>query len=151
MQHSRLLVGLVLSFGLILAGCSSTAPSEQSSTDSVSLPTIESAQNDTPEQVVGTRVFELESFMFGYSEDVIRVEAGETVTIRLGNTGGLHDFVIDELGVATAQIAVGETDTVTFTVPEDAAGTSYEFYCSVMDHRARGMVGMLEVVESGTL
>lgn len=87
----------------------------------------------------------LDSFSFGYSEDELMVEAGQTITLTLTNSDGFHDFVIDELDVATKQIKEGETDTVTFTIPEDASGKEYAFYCSVGSHRAQGMEGMLIV------
>jgi uncharacterized cupredoxin-like copper-binding protein len=55
-------------------------------------------------------------------------------------------LVIDELNVATKQISEGGTDSVTFTVPASAAGKSFEFYCSVGNHRQMGMVGTVNVM-----
>lgn len=53
-----------------------------------------------------------------------------------------HNFVVDELGVKTKTIKGGEEDVVEFT--PDAAGT-FEYYCSVGEHRAKGMKGTLIV------
>ncbi|HMA78741.1 MAG TPA: cupredoxin domain-containing protein [Candidatus Paceibacterota bacterium] len=86
--------------------------------------------------------FTLDSFNFGYSMDVIEVNEGDTVTINLTSSDGFHDWVVDEFDAATEKINVGEETSVTFVA--DAAGT-YEFYCSVGSHRARGMVGTLIV------
>lgn len=88
------------------------------------------------------KVFTVDAFSFGYSMEEIRVAEGDTVTINLTNSGGLHDWVVDEFDAATARIGEGETTSVTFVASE--AGT-YEFYCSVGNHRERGMVGTLIV------
>jgi nitrite reductase (NO-forming) len=55
-----------------------------------------------------------------------------------------HDFVIDELGVQSDKVNNGETATVQFVA--DKVGT-FEYYCSVGNHRAMGMVGKLIVTE----
>ena len=56
----------------------------------------------------------------------------------------MHDFVIDELNVKSEIIKSGETGEVEFT--PDTIG-EFEFYCSVGQHRANGMVGTLIVEE----
>ncbi len=87
--------------------------------------------------------FTIDSFEFGYDQKTITVKEGDTVTINLTNSGKMpHDWVVDEFDAATKQIKNGETDTLTFVA--DKAGT-YEFYCSVGQHRANGMVGTLIV------
>jgi plastocyanin len=90
-----------------------------------------------------TEEMTIDSFKFGYSEEEITVKAGDTVTLTLTNSEGLHDFVIDELDVATKQVDEGETDTVTFTIPADMAGQTLAYYCSVGNHRSLGMEGKL--------
>jgi plastocyanin len=87
----------------------------------------------------------LEMGMFYYEPALIEAEAGEIVTVKLTNAEGFHDFVIDELDVQSEQINEGDETMVTFTIPEDASGETYEFYCSVGNHRAQGMVGTLRV------
>lgn len=89
-------------------------------------------------------VMDLKSFSF--TPDLIEIPAGETMTIKLTNSGGFHDFVVDELDVASEQINEGDTTIVTITAPLDAAGDEYEFYCSVGNHRAQGMVGIVKVI-----
>jgi plastocyanin len=101
-------------------------------------------ESDTTTSVDTTnaKVFTLDSFSYGYSETEIRVKEGDTVTINLTNSGGYHDWVIDEFNAATAKIRQGETTSVTFVA--DKTGT-FEFYCSIGNHRAEGMVGKLIV------
>lgn len=86
---------------------------------------------------------------FFFSPKVISAKPGQTVNITLTNSGGMmpHDFVIDELNVASEEIMKGEETTVSFTVPASAAGKEYEFYCSIGEHRANGMVGTLTITE----
>lgn len=92
-----------------------------------------------------TKSFTIDSFSFGYSTTTINVSPGDEVTINLTNSGGKHDWVVDELGAATSIINGGQTDSITFTVPQSAAGQTYSFYCSVGNHRALGMEGNLVV------
>lgn len=79
---------------------------------------------------------------FSFSPSTMTVNQGDTVKITFKNVKGTHDFVIDELGAATAQLQEGGEETVTFVA--DKAGT-FEYYCSVGNHRAMGMVGTLTV------
>jgi len=97
------------------------------------------------EMMEESREISMEMGGFYYAPNVIEAEAGETITVTVENVGGFHDFVIDELDVATEKVNEGETVVATFTIPEDASGTKYEFYCSVGNHRAQGMVGTLMV------
>jgi len=79
---------------------------------------------------------------FSFSATEIRVKRGDTVTIVLDVTAGMHDFVIDEFDARTKVVTTGETDQVTFVA--DEAG-EFEYYCSVGNHRQLGMVGTLIV------
>ena len=87
-------------------------------------------------------VVEVEGGAFYFKPNEIRVKRGDTVRIVFTNAGGSHDFVIDELGIKTKLTQSGESAEVEFVA--DTAG-EYEFYCSVADHRAKGMVGTLIV------
>jgi plastocyanin len=79
---------------------------------------------------------------FSFSPSVIRVKKGDTVKITFKNTGGIHDFMIDEFDVATPQTQDGASETVEFVA--DQAGT-FDYYCSVGQHRQNGMEGQLIV------
>jgi len=83
---------------------------------------------------------------FKFSVEQIKAAPGETVTIKLTNSGGTHDFVIDELNIASKQIQTGEETVISVTVPPTAQpGSEFEYYCSVGDHRQQGMVGVITV------
>lgn len=98
------------------------------------------------EEPAPTKSFNVDAFSFGYSSSTLNVSPGDVVTINLTNSGGKHDWVVDEIsGAATAIINGGQTDSITFTVPQSAAGKTYNFYCSVGNHRALGMQGDLVV------
>ena len=92
--------------------------------------------------MMGENVFEVEGGSFYFEPNVIRVAAGEPVTIQLNAVDLMHDFVIDELNVRAPITQGGSSSTVTFTPTTPG---EYEFYCSVGNHRAQGMVGTLIV------
>ncbi len=79
---------------------------------------------------------------YSFTPATLTVKKGDLVRITFKNSGGMHDFRIDALNVATRRIGSGEEDAVEFTA--DTAG-SFEYYCSVGNHRAMGMKGMLTV------
>ena len=86
--------------------------------------------------------FTVEGGMFYFKPSEMKVKKGDTVKITLTNKEGLHDWVLDEFNAKTKRIKAGETDTVTFIA--DKVGT-FEYYCSVGNHRAMGMKGNLIV------
>lgn len=90
----------------------------------------------------GVKTFELSASSFKYDIKEIRVKQGDKVNIVLNNKDGMHDWVIDEFNAKTKQITAGQTDTVEFVA--DKKG-SFEYYCSVGQHRANGMFGKLIV------
>jgi len=94
--------------------------------------------NATGEQ----KTFDVDGFNFGYSLSEIKVNEGDIVTINFTSSDGFHDWVVDEFDAATAKIQTGGNTSVTFVA--DKKG-SFEFYCSVGQHRANGMVGTLVV------
>lgn len=77
-----------------------------------------------------------------FEQKEIVVNQGDTVRVTFRNTGGTHDFVIDEFNVKTTQLQAGSEETVEFVA--DKPGT-FEYYCSVGNHRAMGMKGTLIV------
>lgn len=86
--------------------------------------------------------FEVAGSNFEYDVTDISVTEGDTVRIVFNNVEGTHDWVIDEFDANTPVIQQGETAEVEFVA--DQAGT-FEFYCSVGNHREMGMVGTLTV------
>ncbi|MDB5266593.1 MAG: Blue (Type 1) copper protein [Parcubacteria group bacterium] len=89
-----------------------------------------------------SKTFTVTGSNFAFAPSALSVNKGDKVTIIFKNSGGLHDFKIDEFAAATKRINGGESDTVTFTA--DRSG-SFEFYCSVGTHRQMGMKGTLTV------
>ncbi len=99
------------------------------------------------ETVVGgeTQEVTLDASEFKFSPATLTFKKGQAVRLTLKNVGKMpHDWVVDELGVRTKVIPSGDTDTIEFT-PEKAG--TFEYYCSVGQHRANGMFGKLTVTE----
>jgi len=72
----------------------------------------------------------------------MRVKEGDEVSITFRSVDGFHDWVVDEFDAATEKVETDGETTVTFIA--DKTGT-FEYYCSVGQHRANGMVGTLIV------
>ncbi|MDB5194519.1 MAG: Blue (Type 1) copper protein [Parcubacteria group bacterium] len=79
---------------------------------------------------------------FAFAPSTMSVNKGDTVKIHFTNSGGNHDFVIDEYNVRNSIIAGGQSADVTFVA--DNSGT-FSYYCSVGNHRQMGMQGTLTV------
>ena len=88
--------------------------------------------------------FSITGVPFSFSPNTIKVKKGDFVRIHFTNKSGFHDWVLNEFNIRTAQIPAGSTETVDFVASK--AG-SFEFYCSVGDHRQKGMVGTFIVEE----
>ena len=102
--------------------------------------------SDTEEmiaEIAAVREFNVTGLPFSFTPNTMVVDKGDTVKITFKNNGGTHDFRIDEFsGAATRIINSGEEETITFVV--DKTGV-FEYYCSVGNHRAMGMIGTLTV------
>lgn len=72
----------------------------------------------------------------------LTVNKGDTVKVIFKNSGGMHDFVIDEFNAKSKIIPDGQEATVEFVA--DKSGT-FKYYCSVGNHRSMGMEGTLVV------
>lgn len=79
---------------------------------------------------------------FAFDVTEIRVQEGDVVTINFTSESGFHDWVVDAFRANTERVRDGGSSSVTFVASK--AGT-YEYYCSVGQHRAQGMVGTLVV------
>ena len=107
-----------------------------SNTNNVPTPTSQ-AQSQVKEVSV-----EAGSFYFKPSE--ITVKKGEKVKIVMRSVSLMHNFTVDELNVQLPIVKNGDTGTVEF-IP-DRVGT-FEYYCSVGEHRQNGQAGKLIVTE----
>lgn len=99
-------------------------------------------ESETMDEADEADIFNLEASSFKFNVKEIRVKQGTQVKIVLTNKQGFHDFVIDEFNARTKQLSEGQKETIEFTA--DKKGT-FEYYCSVGQHRQNGMVGKLIV------
>jgi len=113
---------------------------KQSPTSTPTPPSTPTAVMEASDE--NTQTFNIKGLNFSFDVKEIRVKKGDKVVINFTNTEGFHDFKIDEFAVATKQIKAGETDKISFT--SDKTG-SFEYYCSVGQHRKNGMWGKLIV------
>ncbi|HLD24970.1 MAG TPA: cupredoxin domain-containing protein [Patescibacteria group bacterium] len=135
---------LVLAVGGIwyVRGMNTTKAPETASPSSM-MPATDSPE--TTEMIVSENVKEvvIDGSEFTLMPSTLTFKKGETVKLVFKNTGKMpHDWVVDELGIRTKTINGGDTDTIEFTPQQ--AGT-FEYNCSVGQHRAKGMKGTLTV------
>lgn len=106
-------------------------------------PPVSPTASSTPSvQQVSIKSFTIKGLDFSFNVKEIKVKMGDTVKLTFQNTEGFHDWRVDEFNAFTKQIGIGKEDTITFIA--DKVGT-FEYYCSVGQHRAMGMVGKLIV------
>lgn len=142
MNKAVLLLGLALLL-VVFTACERKDQDEESAEEA---PAPTGEVTDLPDTLEDTVTLEMNNF--AYSLETIPARAGETLRINLVSTGGVHDFVIDELDVSSGSVSGGESTVIEVSIPEDTpAGERYEFYCSIGNHRALGMVGHIEVTE----
>lgn len=84
----------------------------------------------------------IEAGAYYFKPAEIRIKKGSNVRITVKGVDMMHNFTIDELGIATPNVKAGESTTIEFTATK--AGT-FQYYCSMPGHRAKGQVGTLIV------
>jgi plastocyanin len=146
---SLILLVILLIGGWYIANINNTAnqtslgtptPVATSSSRAASL-TEETASN--PATIVQqTKEFTVNGGSYFFQPTEIRVSKGDRVRITYKNSDSTHNFTIDGYDVKTKLLAGNAEETVEFTA--DKAGT-FEFYCSVGNHRQMGMRGNLIV------
>lgn len=112
--------------------------------EEVAVPQVNQEENNPAAGGIelATREFTIDASNFSFSESEIEVNRGERVRITLTNTVGTHDLVVEGYDVRTQILQAGESETIEFIA--DEVGT-FEYYCSIGNHRATGMVGTLIV------
>jgi len=100
------------------------------------------SSGDTTSTNGAVKEFTVSGSPFKFDPATLTVSKGDTVKITFKNLNGTHDFVIDELNVKIKTLQTGGQEVVEFTASE--AG-SFEYYCSVGNHRQMGMKGTLVV------
>jgi plastocyanin len=109
---------------------------------SVSTPSPTSLSSPTP-TTEGAKEIQVIGSEYSYEPSSIGLNEGDKARLTFRNVGRLpHNLVIDKLGLATKTIGQGQSDTIEFVAT--SSGT-FEFYCSVGNHRSLGMEGSLEV------
>jgi len=112
----------------------------QQDADLAAIESGDAASTGVRDPETGIRTVTIEAGSFYYKPDVIRVKKGEKVKLVLNSVDMMHDFNIDELGVSVPVTKAETSSTVEFT--PDQVGT-FEYYCSVGEHRANGQVGTI--------
>ena len=134
-------VGVGAAFFLKSSPSQMIAPETQVETTA---PTEAIMEKDATDSAMSEEVreFSVTGSPFKFDPKEIKVKKGDKVKITFKNASGTHSFVIDELNVKTAVLNAGAQESVEFTA--DKAGR-FEYYCSVGNHKAMGMVGTLTV------
>ena len=108
-----------------------------------STPVSSPVGESSPSPVVSAvKTFNVVGSNFSFSPKEIKVKKGDRVKIIFQNSGGMHNWVIDEFNARTSVLQSGQKAEVEFVA--DKTGT-FEYYCSVGSHRAMGMKGNLIV------
>jgi len=97
-----------------------------------------------PAPAVSQKEFTVTAQNYSFTPSAITVKKGDKVKITLKNVEGFHDLKLDEFNVATERVSEGQEKTIEFVA--DKTGT-FEYYCSVGNHRAMGMKGTFTVEE----
>lgn len=147
---------VVLSAATFISGCTAVPTNLNVTTSQPATePTPVASVNPTPEATplasptvtptvapAAVKTFTIIGKNFTFSETELRVKVGDRVKIIFKNDEGFHDWVIDEFNAKTPQLQAGNQAEVEFVVSK--TGT-FEYYCSVGNHRAMGMKGSLIV------
>jgi len=104
-------------------------------------PKIIKEEEASPEATLVTQTVNMVSENFSFTPKTFTVKKGQEVTMVVQNSG-VHNFIIDELGVRQ-DLKEGEN---IFRFTPTQAG-SFEFYCGISNHRQMGMFGTMTVVE----
>ena len=130
------IVVVLVGGGLLLFKNRGVAPTEIEINNNMPVPGSE------VNEMIVEKEFSVDEVPFSLSPSTMTVNQGDTVKITVKNKQGTHDLKIDEFNASTRTLNAGETQTITFVA--DKIGT-FQYYCSVGNHRAQGMVGTLIV------
>lgn len=118
----------------------------EKNTQDEALPTGENAEASNAEtseaETAEVKTINMEAGAFYYLPAEIKVKKGEKVKIVFTSKDMMHDFNVDELNIKSPIVKSGQTAEFEFTA--DKVGT-FEYYCSVGQHKAQGQIGKLIV------
>lgn len=134
---------MVVVGAFLLAGCAKQETSTTAPEPTATPVVVQTQASPSPiVEAVNSKTFTVTGLDFSFDAKEIKVKKGDTVTIIFKNSEGIHDWKVDEFKAATKKIKSGEQDVITFVA--DKVGT-FEYYCSVGQHRSLGMKGNLIV------
>jgi plastocyanin len=104
--------------------------------------TATSTATSSPTVIPAVKEFTVRGSNFSFSPATMQVNRGDRVRITFQNQSGTHDLVVNGYNVRTQVLQTGQSETIEFVANQ--SGT-FEYYCSVGQHRAMGMKGTLTV------
>src|SRR3989344_3266591 len=128
--------------GLLFFTKGSEAPTEETFNQTTGAVVENKVATSSTSTSPSIKDFSVSAAPFSFTPSTMTVNKGDTVKITLKNRQGTHDLKIDEFSATTRILNAGEEQMITFVA--DKVGT-FEYYCSVGNHRAMGIVGTLTV------
>jgi plastocyanin len=133
--------GLLLAF-LMLAGCSDTDDGGEAMPTTSSTSSMTAAADAVALSIATSGAYPVNP---GFDPSTLSVPAGAKVTVTFSNADPLpvtHNIVFEKMG-SSDSIGSGDQTTVELTAPSEPG--ELLFFCSIGDHRDRGMEGTLTV------
>jgi plastocyanin len=148
-QQQLILIGIivlaVVGGGILLFSKGQKTESSPTETTLMTTSPVPSVAIDTTTAspaTTATKTFTVTGANYSYDVKEMKVKKGDTVTVLFKNAEGFHDWNLDEFAAHTKKIQAGAEETVSFVASK--TGT-FEYYCSVGNHRQMGMKGNLIV------
>lgn len=114
----------------------------QQSTTSPTIMDNTKPATSSPSTQTDVKEFTVVASNFKLAPNQISVKQGDKVKITLKNTAGSHNLFVDKYNIQTKVIGAGEEDSIEFTAEKNG---TFDFWCTVGNHKAMGMVGKLVV------
>jgi nitrosocyanin len=146
-MNTYVVLGLIAVIGIagfILMNRNVQAPEIPVQTETIPSTSEQPIEQPESQTISDTITVDMEAGSFYFTPNKISVKKGQKVQINLTAKDMMHDFNIDELGVKSEIVKAGNSTVIEFTA--DSVG-SFEYYCSVGEHRVNGQVGTLTVTE----
>lgn len=125
---------------VLLAGCQAAQPSATVINQAVT--NTAPAATSVNTSAATTKQFTVTGTNYSFSLKEIKVKKGDTVSITFTDSVGSHNLMVDKYNVGTKVLGAGQSETITFVANQTG---SFDYYCSVSNHRQLGMQGTLIV------
>lgn len=136
-----IVVAVIIALGAYVFMQKTAVPAPDMTESSRSNVVSEQATNGPVKEFSMTAYYDAQGKWFSLKD--IAVKKGDRVRIKMINTAGMHDFVLDEFGVKQ-ELPLNQEVVIEFVA--DKAG-AFQYYCSKPGHRAGGQWGTLTVSE----